>query len=599
MADKYWLSFTLGPVQSFISTARTVRDLWMGSYLLSWLTAHAAKTVRELNGNFVEPEIMENPMFRFLLDGTKGDPDGLLTPTLPNRFISEVDGEHAKNLPALVEDTVQREWRKLADKVRDFLKERWNGEYPEWDAHWDDQIGNCWDVRVSVLPVSEKDIEIARGLGFSLKDSVDDASLFKARMFLLGRLDAANKQIRHYPPHEPNSCHRPKCTLCGERAQQIPQEHQNWEEATKLIADGGERLSLKDRFCAVGLLKRFTWAHYFSRQDCFDCKPHERRIWDTYTISASGWLAERLLVQDSGAARLHEWLNERAKDAHERNSTWNGQWLFWRDPDPPGRDKDEVGPCPDVVWEEIKKVRKRASGNPPSYYAILMLDGDEMGKKLRNADRAGQQSISRKLADFAMEEVTEIVRERLGQLIYAGGDDVLAMLPRETALDCAHVLNQKFKGYLHDFTLSGGIAVVHVKHDLRSALEIARNAEKKAKDSGRNRLALSIVKRSGEPETAIIRWGHIPQLEKLRERFADPGVSDRWMFHLAAEWNVLEQDHHLLDVEFARLLHRNDRALKEEAIVFWKAFAKDPIEQRRNALTLMQSASFLARAKED
>lgn len=32
------LSFNLGPVQSFIAAARSVRDLWSGSAILSWLT---------------------------------------------------------------------------------------------------------------------------------------------------------------------------------------------------------------------------------------------------------------------------------------------------------------------------------------------------------------------------------------------------------------------------------------------------------------------------------------------------------------------------------------------------------------------------------
>jgi len=35
---KAFLSFAIGPVQSFIKTARSVRDLWSGSMILSWLT---------------------------------------------------------------------------------------------------------------------------------------------------------------------------------------------------------------------------------------------------------------------------------------------------------------------------------------------------------------------------------------------------------------------------------------------------------------------------------------------------------------------------------------------------------------------------------
>ena len=34
-----FLKFQLGPVQDFIAAARSIRDLWSGSYLLSWLMA--------------------------------------------------------------------------------------------------------------------------------------------------------------------------------------------------------------------------------------------------------------------------------------------------------------------------------------------------------------------------------------------------------------------------------------------------------------------------------------------------------------------------------------------------------------------------------
>jgi len=42
-ADKAFLAFSLGPVQSFIESAVSLRDLWSGSYILSWLTWHAMK----------------------------------------------------------------------------------------------------------------------------------------------------------------------------------------------------------------------------------------------------------------------------------------------------------------------------------------------------------------------------------------------------------------------------------------------------------------------------------------------------------------------------------------------------------------------------
>jgi hypothetical protein len=47
--DKVWcpafLKFQLGPVQEFIAAARSTRDLWSGSYVLSWLMAAGLKAL--------------------------------------------------------------------------------------------------------------------------------------------------------------------------------------------------------------------------------------------------------------------------------------------------------------------------------------------------------------------------------------------------------------------------------------------------------------------------------------------------------------------------------------------------------------------------
>jgi CRISPR-associated protein Cmr2 len=622
MTDKYWVSFSIGPVQSFVSTARTVRDLWTGSYLLSWLAAHGASCVHNLTGgevDFLEPDTKGNPIFKFLFERKKGRPSNLeelLCPTIPNRFIVEMAVPQAMDIARQMEEAVREEWKQIAHSVRLFLKDKWDEQYRGWDEQWDAQIENCWDIRVSVLPISEHDAEYAKHLGFQPgAESGLDAALFKARMFLLARLDAAYKQVRHYPPHEPDDCHRPKCALCGERAQEIPQiSGSEWEKATSDTDDRGERLRTKDRFCAVELVKRFAWAQYFSGKNCFDCGAEKRRVGDTSTIAASAWLAKALTGQVKGresSEKLKEWLDLRAKEAHEVNVSWSGHWLSWRNQSP---DLDDVDDCPDEVWKAILDLRKDSrtpglAAYPPSFYAVLMLDGDEMGKRLRAADRDERKRISKKLATFAMKDVPDIVRNHLGQLIYAGGDDVLAMLPRENVLECAYALNQAFSDQLPNFTLSAGIAIVHVKHDLRNALEAARKAEKEAKNAGRKRLALSVVKRSGEPETAIITWDHVPELEKLRKQFTDPGVSDRWLYQLAAELGALEQDGRMLDIEFARLLHRSEKAPKREADAFWKCAigsgnqcgtqADSALQERMNALMLMQHASFLARAKED
>ena len=103
---------------------------------------------------------------------------------------------------------------------------------------------------------------------------------------------------------------------------------------------------------------------------------------------------------------------------------------------------------------------------------------------------------------------------------------MLAFLPLHTVLQCAKELAKDFHNKLSAFqyeknkspSLSVGIAIVHHLHPLSDALNIARAAEKKAKDAGRNALAVTVNKRSGGEYTTAGHWNVIDgQLEKLIE----------------------------------------------------------------------------------
>src|SRR5207249_9784774 len=125
-------------------------------------------------------------------------------------------------------------------------------------------------------------------------------------------------------------------------------------------------------------------------------------------------------------------------------------------------------------------------GDPARYYAVLALDGDEMGKwvsgakspKFRDqlaakarehferaqAGASDPQALARlldhprhlspsyhlqfseALCNFSVYLAPAVVEFYDGQIIYAGGDDVLAMLPADHAIACALALRLAFQG---------------------------------------------------------------------------------------------------------------------------------------------------------
>lgn len=137
------------------------------------------------------------------------------------------------------------------------------------------------------------------------------------------------------------------------------------------------------------------------------------------------------------------------------------------------------------------------------YVAVLMMDGDKMGKRLSDFKTvAKHQDFSKLLLDFAP-KAEALIREYQGQPIYVGGDDVLAVLPAHLAVSCAKALAADFSETIGG-TGSAGVAIGHKSVPLQELVNRAREAEHRAKEVyGRNALALAIHKRSGE----ILWWG--------------------------------------------------------------------------------------------
>jgi CRISPR-associated protein Cmr2 len=179
-------------------------------------------------------------------------------------------------------------------------------------------------------------------------------------------------------------------------------------------------------------------------------------------------------------------------------------------------------------------------------------------------------------------------------------------------------------------TLSAGLAVVHYKEDLREALTAARAAVHRAKDGGRDALFLVVRRRAGENAGSLCAWDTIRQVEQWVERFAK-GASDRWVYHLRSELPTLEGlPAEAIQAEIRRHLGRAEEETREllggtegeEARTLIAASFMSYVEMRAarvkkgvtgsdcqdpsnrqglflaDFITLLQSASFLARGRE-
>lgn len=699
-AGAAFLSFSLGPVQSFIAAARSLRDLWSGSMILAWLTFQGMLPIIEELGPtaLVYPALRGLPWLDLWLRREAGLASAIaspasarsMAPCIPNRFLALVpwglEGSRARDLASRCENAAREAWQDMADAVLSGLNQKWPSAPAEWASRWSEQVKNHFEIRTSVLPWREASDEVIGRLiagedGFDkafpdaaavrrLADAIPaheapgysqkSAGSWQAKVELSARLMQAQRSIRHVPPStrvkDEGEEFPPKCSLLGSYEQMGPAGLQEsgafWQEAARQFSIGGVRLHERERFSAIALIKRFSGPCYFRRE--LGLKSADLRYDDTATVAAAEW--------------LHQAGIDHAKQRRQPGG-WSGQWLHW-----PRPDFDREEPCPDELWTVIKQARDEHR-MPPAYYAVLMLDGDEMGKWLRGdkspsiqevlhpdlrayfaksgetpAGLAARRSvgpavhaaISEALANFALHFAPSIVEKHKGALIYAGGDDVLAILPARTALVCAGELSRTFrKNYEkpngeprrecllmgEKASVSGGLAIVHYKEDLRFALEAARKAEKAAKNAGRDALQIAACRRSGEHATALCPWKFVDRLDGWVQSFAQDDASDRWAYHLRGEAETLQGlGPAAMRAEIQRQINRSEELTRKlfgegdpemagqrlaDAFDEYRRATRPPQDdgspgQRRFSdreafsqfVTLCQTASFLARGRD-
>lgn len=145
------------------------------------------------------------------------------------------------------------------------------------------------------------------------------------------------------------------------------------------------------------------------------------------------------------------------------------------------------------------------------YYAVITADGDKMGAKIRDEATMNPENIkvlSQKLYDFFTldDDIYTITNNHFGgELIYAGGDDILAFLPvkkgEKTFLDYIKVLDDRLKTIVgKDVSLSFGVNIAYFKYPLRNAINSAFDLLHVAKSDEhiKNRVSLKITKHSGQ-----------------------------------------------------------------------------------------------------
>ena len=363
----------------------------------------------------------------------------------------------------------------------------------------------------------------------------------------------ASTRIRHIPDYRPEGDVPQKCTLLGTYEQMGPAK---LSESRRFFEEGLRFEKGTDRLCAISLTKRFAFQHYFRER--LGIGPDDYRFSSTKDLCCRDHRYYALLAMDGDLM---------------------GQWLS-------GAKSPKIH---EVLHPKIVAWQARNGGQ-----GALDLP--------RPVSPALHAAISEALNRFATCLVPKIVADHNGVVIYAGGDDVLAALPLNTALECAHALRKAFSSFDvlgSQATASAGLVLAHEMENLRYVLASARQAEKRSKDAGRDRVTLAVLRRSGEHSFATCRWDYVPAIATECEAFGN-GCSDRWTYQLRRQLPVLEGlPEDAFRAELRRLLAHSEK--RDMALAFLDhldLFVKLHGPLFKDFVTLCQSASFITRGKD-
>ena len=539
MSNSY-LKFHIGPVQEFIAAARRTQDLWMGSWLLSHLSRTAFQHACEQGATAVLPHQLSSTM------PTDAD--------TPNHFLLRVDAANGETLAKQMEQAVRDEWQRIEQKVKTEF-------FPKLDAMlWNPQVKSLLEIYWTLTP--------------------DDGSS-KDRAGAQAALDA-RKRLRDFQWTVQLNL---KCTLCGLRQEisnkiSLGEARMWWEEKVKscrgrlrVYEDGSERL------CAVCVVKR-------AALNAGAFKPELTKD-DGHFPSTSGVAAapfkEKILellkqgdaeseVQSFFAAlqdlKLEGNVNEdclpglKADHSLQRKLLKFDGDVFYPELFTENKFQKEfldeyeqlataTNPTRAVRLENavttLKTLTKKVDAKPSKYFAVLMMDGDHMGAFFNRASRTETEALSDAMSNFASQQAKDIVNEYLGRIVYAGGDDVMALLPLETALPCAEKLQKEFNEAVKKIkatslpTPSAGIAIAHHTAPLDLILRAVHQAESAAKNHyGRDALCVHTLKRSGEEVRIGTHWQtQLPLIEQAVQLFQDKKLSMKFAYAVSDSSRVL------------------------------------------------------------
>lgn len=205
-------------------------------------------------------------------------------------------------------------------------------------------------------------------------------------------------------------------------------------------------------------------------------------------------------------------------------------------------------------FREMLRINDKEKGEQGGYWTgWFMGDGDQVGKYLKGLQMAEEvQSFSRNLRIWGKAFHDDFNDKlKLGRVVYAGGDDFLGVMygtldePQrkgEEVIQFLVDLGKRWQAGKFGVSLSLGFVWAGHRVPQRDVLQHCREAEKRAKNLGRNRVTIRILFNNGQFIDWTTPWQYLEWLKDYRDRNGKTGKYANWS-HVYSDLAQLKARH--------------------------------------------------------
>lgn len=460
-----YIVVTFAPVQGFIEKSRKLRDLYGASQILSYLSAKLVEQAKN------------TPNLEVISPGVPKIKEGV-----PNRILIKANLNSQDELQQIQQQLEQeffRLWKNILTQCQKWIENRLESYYQNWywDSEWKKWGNYTW--------------ELFWGNGDSVESALNNLEEQK--------LERAWTAI-NWIGESSSLTGTDAIAWPGLGRQQRNPKYCNWQEEKGEIETFYKNLVLK--------------------------------LFDNPTPDAGGYIAdnEKLSIPELTKRLVThpdviKWINQQ----EEATTTIRSEDRFKLKP-------------PEKFSEIVRKLEDMKHQPQGQWTAWFMGDGDNVGDYLKALSKSSDSDRDEKIKAFTEqmqqwgEKFYVEFPEDLGRVVYAGGDDFLGIIynplfdyPKQKAISGQKIIDWlislpeewkagKSEKINQNITLSLGLVWAAPSVPQRDVLQHCRDAEKRSKQQGKNRVTIRVVFNSGQYVQWTCPWKYLEILDRYQDR---------------------------------------------------------------------------------